>query len=474
MSRGKWIAIGSAVVAVSAIGVGGLYFSAEGKRVEISEFMPLLPQGTDMLNTELRIRINDADARLKTGLFPSSALKELSRLYHVNGFYDLASDCYEALKILEPDEPHWPHLLSKIKASYGMLDQAIENGRKTVERAPDYLPAWLDLGNSLLKRNEPLEAERAFQAALERDPNEPHILLGMARARIAQKNWQDAEWFLEKSVRYAQGTVGVELLATVYRELGKDESADRLLFAHDIGTHVDPADPWLEELMIDSYDTYALSISSGMAARRGDRKAAQKWIDRAAELAPNDPIVLFQLAHTAVGAGDAQAAIRYYERCVRLKPDFSDGWHFLLKSYQDIGNQVAAKQTLVRGYENCPNSPAILIEMANSFYAQKKYQRAISFFRKSIRFRPNEALAYIGLARIYFVTGEVDKGIRSMEDALNAEPGYPLALTTLAKYAIETGNKSKAEEYLAKIRLQPKVNAEDAAKLAASFQETFR
>jgi len=473
MSRTRWVIVGGALIVVGAATIGGFFYAAEKARKEIEEWMPLRPNAT-IGNRELTKRIENADTRLKNGFLPLAALVELSRLYHVNGFYDEASDCYEALKVLQPEEPHWPHLLSKIKASYGLLDEAIANERETVALAPDYLPAWIDLGNALLKRNQAAEAEKAFRVVLEKDAKQAYALLGLARVSIARDNWTAAEPQLEGAVKQSKGKVGVELLATVYRELGKVESADRLLFAHEIGLHTDPADPWLEALMVDCYDPYALSLASGMAGRRGDREGAQRWIERAGELAPRDPMILFQLAHTAAGSGHNQEALRFYEKCVRLKPDFSDGWHYLYISYRNLGNLAAAERTLSKGFENCPDSPALLIEVANGLQAQKKYQRAIGLLNKSIRLRPNEALAYVSLARIHFARKNVERGIQSMRDALHAEPGHPLALTTLAMHAIENGNKETARKYLAKIRLQPKVDPEDAASLYASFQKRFQ
>jgi len=472
MTKRTWIIAASLLALVAAIVLGGLYFRAESVRARVDSPLPTAPSGLASISQELDVRVREADRRMRRGLFPKSALVELSRLYHANGYYDEAISAYEALKTLEPDEPRWPHLLSKIRASFGQLNHAIEEGRRTVERAPDYHPAWLDLGNSLLKRNQFEEAEGAFQKILANEPNHPYALLGMARIRIEGGGWDEARSLLERAVEKSEGRVGVELLGTVYEEVGDEKAKDRLLFAYDIGLHTDPPDPWLEDLLSDSYDAYALSLASGMALRRGDREGAKRWLDRAIALEPNDPILYFQYGNTVLGS-DASSAIRFYRKCTRLKPDFSDGWHYLALAYRSAGNERMAQQVVAEGLEKNPDSPALLIEMANGFIEEERYQRAIGLLRKAIRLRPNEAGGYIGLSRAYFNRGDISPGVDAMREALAAEPGHPLALTTLTMHEIRVGNGAKAKEYLSRLQMQPKVDPQDRTKLELEFRERF-
>ena len=71
-------------------------------------------------------------------------------MYHANGFLDEAGRCYQGLQQLDPAEPRWLHLHATILAGYGQIEPALALWKRVRELAPDYLPAQLRSGDSLL------------------------------------------------------------------------------------------------------------------------------------------------------------------------------------------------------------------------------------------------------------------------------------------------------------------------------------
>ena len=138
---------------------------------------------------------------MKAGDNRIAALGELSRLYHANGFFAEACQCYQALLQADGADPLWPYRFATIVAGYGQLADALPLLRRAVSLAPDYIPARIRLGDTLLKMNQKAEAGAAYAAVLDREPNNPYALLGLARLDVDAGRWAEARERLEVVVR---------------------------------------------------------------------------------------------------------------------------------------------------------------------------------------------------------------------------------------------------------------------------------
>ncbi len=424
-------------------------------------------------NEELGSRIESAYNKAVYGFQSTGSIADLSRLYHANGYLSEARECYEALIANGSNNPKQIHLLASILSTYGMHDEAILHYRNAIQLDSAYLPARIHLGNALLKSRHFEDAEKAFKQALELDSNNAYALLGLARLRIARGNWKDAKTILKVAVEVSRYQIGVDLLASVYQELGEGDQADQLKSEHDFGGYRDLPDPWIDEILIDCYDPFRLATAAGMASFRGNPTKARAILERAITLAPRDPMLHFQLGGISDSAGDAAQALKHYQRSVQIKPDFSDGWYNMYRIHRDNGNAGEAQRLLEQGYQNCPESPALMIEMADYMQRKGSFSQAVDLLRKSIALRPHEAQAYLNLARLYFKTDQTSLGVAAMEHALQVEPGHPLALTTLALNAINSKNQLEADGLMGRIRDQPKVDPEALSQLVDRYQTQF-
>lgn len=424
-------------------------------------------------NKDLRKRIETAYIRATHGFESIGSLQELSKLYHANGYLNEARGCYEFLIQNDNSNPKHPHRLARILSSYGLQDEAITLYRSVTQQDPNYLPAQIHLGNALLKSTQFEEAEITFREAIKNDSSNAYALLGLARLRIQQANWKDAKTILKVAVEASQHQIGVDLLATAYQELGEQEAADHLKRKYGFGAYRDLADPWMDEILADCYDPYRIATAAGMAAFRGDPQSAIALLDRATEIAPRDAMLHFQLGGTLESTGDITQALKSYQRSIQLKPGFSDGWFSIYQIHKNTGNATLAQRTLEQGFQNCPDSPALLIEMADYMGREGRFSDAVDLLQKSINLRPHEAQAYLNLARLYLQSNQVALGVAAMEDALKVEPAHPMALTTLAINAIDTQDQLEADRLLKRIYDQPKIDAQTIGKITSRYQTQF-
>ena len=134
--------------------------------------------------------------------------------------------------------------------------------------------------------------------------------------------------------------------------------------------------------------------------------------------------------------GDLNAALPYYDRAIRLKPDY---------------------------YIALSNKGALLGRMG-------KNEEAISFLFEALRYKPNHAMALNNIGIVFARKGKVNEAIVYFQKALASQPLYMDAHFNLATTYANTGKLEPAtEQYLEVLRLDP-----DNAKVHNSSGSSFR
>ncbi len=468
----KALVFGLLAAVLGAGGAGAYAWHRAHQRAEVfAAAIPAVPD-LSLWPEPMRRRVEAAERKLAEQ--PLEGLAELSRLYHANGFFAEAAQCYTGLTRLQPREPRWFHLHATILAGYGDNAPALALWQRTVELAPDYVPARLRLGDVHLRQADFAAAAQVYREILAAHPNEPYAQLGLARCEYEAGRWEPARRILEPLVAATDYNLGYDLIVTVYERLGLEEQARAVRGrVRESGAYRDAADPWVDELADDCYDVYRLSLASGAAQRNNDLPLAVRRIEQALVLAPDQATVHFQRANLHFDTKAYGKARQGYERCTVLKPDFADGWARLAFVCELVGDRPAAERALAEGLRNCPASPGLHLQKARWLVRDKRAEEAIPEYRESIRLRPNEADAYLGLASALIGLGRNAEGLEAVDQALVAEPDHPTALTIRTFDAIVSGNELAARQWFQRVKNQPRVTADDLARLAGAFQQRF-
>ncbi len=466
------LVLGLVVALLGGGGATGYFWYRAQQQAEI--FAAAIPVVPDLSNwpAAMRQRVDAAERQLAAR--PLEGLAELARLYHANGFFAEAAQCYTGLEQLEPAQPRWFHLHATILAGYGDTAPALPRWERAVALAPDYIPVRLRLADVYLKRNDFAAAAKEYRTILADKPDEPYATLGVARCEFEAGRWEQARVLLEPLVARTNYQLGYDLIVTVYERLGMEGPARAIRGRmRESGAYRDPVDPWVDDLADNCYDVYRLSLASGAAQRNNDIPLAMRRIEQALALAPDQATVHFQRANLHLDTKAYGKARQGYEKCTVLKPDFADGWARLAYVCELVGDRPAAERALAEGLRNCPNSPGLHLQKARWLVRDKRAEEALPEFRESIRLRPNEADAYLGLATALIGLGRNAEGIAAVDQALVAEPEHPGALGIRAFDAIVSGNELAARQWLQRVKNQPRVAAADMARLNAAFQQQF-
>ena len=75
------------------------------------------------------------------------------------------------------------------------------------------------------------------------------------------------------------------------------------------------------------------------------------------------------------------------------------------------------------------------------------------------------------MAGVHFSLNRIDEGVAEIRKSLQFEPENPAALSTLALFAINTGDQAGARDWLRDIRQQPRILPDDRAASEKALQE---
>jgi tetratricopeptide (TPR) repeat protein len=468
----RTLVFGSLAVLLLGAGAGGYLWQRAEQRAEIfSAAVPVVP---DISNwpEPFRRRIETAERRLATE--PLEALSELSRLYHANGFFTEATQCYGGLERLQPEEPRWPHLHATILSGYGDNEPALRLWLRAVKLAPDYVPARLRLGDVYLKLSNRAAAAETYRAVLADHPREPYARLGVARCEFDAGRWENARQLLEPLVAETNYMLGYDLIVTVYEQLGRQAEATAIRARmRESGAYRDPVDPWNDELANDCYDVYRLSLASGSAQRNSDFPLAYRRIEQALALAPDQATLHYQLGNLNKNTKAYSKARQNYELCAQLKPDFPDAWIELSIACETLGDRAAGDRAMIEGLKRCPASPGLLLLNARRLVREEHLEESIPLFRESIRLRPNEADAYLFLTAILTRLGRTAEAIECVDGALRAEPDHPGALGIRAFHAVLSEDEASAREWIRRLQNQPRTRKQDLDRILTAYRERF-
>ncbi len=470
MKRRIWIIL--AVVVVAAGAAVPFVVRAYQRAQSVKASVPPRPdlKGSP---SELVDRVAAADTKARQG-GSVAALGQLAVLYQANGFLAEADACEQALLQVDPSNPKWPHLLATIRAGYGELDAAITLWERTLRLAPDYVPAGIRLGDSYLKSNRDADAVRAYEAVLKESPGNPYAEVGLARVDLKAGRKEQARDRLEKAGQNSKAAIGTDLLVTVYEELGDVAKAEEMRGrTKSSGTYYDPPDPWVDGLMDDCYDGFRVAVAAGFAEHRADADTARRMLEHALQLSPRDAHILLQMGMLCARIGDADAARQYLEKTAEVDPKSSDAWAQLTVLYEKMGDRVASARALAQGLANCPLSPGLHLERGRRMAAARQTEAAIAEFRETFRLRPEEADPLIEIAKIYLAQNRNDEAMVELRRALDSEPEFPLALMTLAVYAINTGDEKAATDWVRRCHLQYRVPRDGLAQIDAQYVQRF-
>ncbi len=398
-------------------------------------------------STDLRDRL--AAAQVRAAAAPA-AVADLGRLYHINGFNTEAAACWRILQAAQPREAHWPYYLADLAQSASDEAGQLEWLQRTVNLAPDYAPAWLALGELSFKGARLDAAERAYRRRLELVPHDPYARLGLAR--IALQRGQRAEG-KQALAELIATTPDFSSARNLYAEiLAQEDDLDGAARERWLGTVAGrfraAEDPWKDELRAFCYDSDQFIVwgETDYQTKHGD--LGRRSLERAVELAPNDPRAIEMLARFYLDQGEPAKARDLLEpRC--QSTDTSESLLAeLSESYMALDQTARALQTADRGLVALPDSANLYNARGLALASAGRFDEAIASYRAAIERAPGTSTAAANLGLVFLLLGRPEDARTQLQQALRLQPGYSKAVIALASLELNTGHLESAAQYI--------------------------
>ena len=177
-----------------------------------------------------------------------------------------------------------------------------------------------------------------------------------------------------------------------------------------------------------------------------EKKVQQAFVEfhKALELNQNDREVLNALGYVhMMHLDDNPKAIEYFERAVKISPDYSEAYNNQGYAHERSGSY----ETAVIYYKKAISNPLYVtaeksyFNLGNVYFRLGRYEAALIAFKDVLKREPNFSVAYMRMALCYNALGKYGDASMAMAQALKLDPAY-------------SGNRDKAIEDLSLKKLK--------------------
>ncbi|MGO9527949.1 MAG: tetratricopeptide repeat protein [Verrucomicrobiia bacterium] len=147
------------------------------------------------------------------------------------------------------------------------------------------------------------------------------------------------------------------------------------------------------------------------------------WQDTVAKC-PQNPRAQYNLAVTLWHAGRIGDAIPYYERALRIKPNYAEACNNLGVAWMQTGRLSQAIDCLEQALRLKPDFAEAHNNLANALLQAGRMREAIGHFEQALRFNPNYAEVHYKLGEVLEQTGQAEDAIGHFDQALRLKPDF--------------------------------------------------
>lgn len=366
-------------------------------------------------------------------------------LYNL-GRYDDVLSLVTRYETVLPKEPNFPLLAGHVHRQNQLLQQAIDDFSRALEKDPNMTEALVARGYVLNDMSDAQNAVRDFEPALKKDPDNSIARLGLAFSYLQLHHSRQALQEIKLAEKKMGATGPIHLaLATAYRQMrnmGKAEKEYRaaLKFSpDDVILHQALADTlyharhynqaiteWNTALQLSPGDPVILASLAASYAQLHHRAETFRYVEAAERAGTDQSAVLLATGEALMLLGDRQAANARFTRALdapdadRVDVRLAFAKLFVSEGkYDDAKQEVALAFAESRIGEASPITPDNLVEASNVFLAAHDFDLAERYFKKAKDMGASDDTIAVGLADTYIAQGK-DRDAEAMLSTLAA------------------------------------------------------
>ncbi len=224
------------------------------------------------------------------------------------------------------------------------LEKAIELLTAGLQKVPDHVNGLYNLGNAYYLSDQPADARPHLQKAadLDKENARAHFLLGQTLHKLDRKD-EAAEAYQKALAMMPANSAASTVLGDLQLQSGDKNAA---LATYRKAVKNQP-----------SYAPGHIGMGEYYAYQKSDIKTARYHLQNALKLAPDDLRALYNLGYLDMMEGKQRRAKSFFERAVRVNPNFAPAYGNLAFIYNSLGETDVAIEYLRKVLAITPDDP---------------------------------------------------------------------------------------------------------------------
>jgi putative PEP-CTERM system TPR-repeat lipoprotein len=357
-------------------------------------------------------------------------LTALAQLDWARGERDSAVERLQRARAADPADGASRFVLTQYLVAMNRAADAVEVAREAVAIAPDAAPTVNALGVSLLEAGQPADALEQFRRAQQINPAEARYLLNASRAHAALGALEPArEQLVNALALEPENVIMLAALVDLERRAGRfDAAGQALVRLQRAAPRGDPRIVLLggevllgQQRFAEAQEAFQEALRLGMGSRAAiglfETRRRGGLADPAAPLiswleeAPDDLGARALLAEHYLAVGDHAAAITEYEKLIASAPDNPMVLNNLAWLYGEAGNPRAVELAR-RARELAPDNPMIADTLGWILHQRGDNAEALELLAGAVAAAPQAGDVRYRYAEVLAATGDTAGAIR--------------------------------------------------------------
>ena len=153
----------------------------------------------------------------------------------------------------------------------------------------------------------------------------------------------------------------------------------------------------------------------------GQYGKAQQYVERANELSPNKPAILFQLGLNTLNRGDKEGALNIFKRAYELAPKYSQAQIFYALGAIYTNNEKLLEKILVPVYGSVIVDNNRLLQ---AYFNNKQLDKVLGIWKLRVKKNPNGVQNHLGLAATYLKLNQRDDAVQEIQKAIELDINF--------------------------------------------------
>ena len=304
----------------------------------------------------------------------ANTIFNLGAAYFTMGRLDQALGAYQqSLEVSPPyHSPGRAHLqISVVLTRLGRGSEAIETGRKAIERDPTLIDGYCTLASTYSSMRRYQEALDVINDGLKVKPVDESLQVTMGNIYLRLGNAVGAEKAYRDSLRANPTSPNGQFgLATALTRQNKFSEAETIL---------------RKSIALSPRNTNALVLLGNVLGEQGKKVEAETEFRKALEFEPNNALVLNNLGYSMVERGaNLEEALKMIQRAVNVEPGNAAYLDSLGLAYFKLGRLAEAEEPLLEAARQFPDNSTVHEHLGDLYAGQGKTDYARASWQKAL------------------------------------------------------------------------------------------